>query len=106
MKRNILFGLAILFAGCAASNIALTSTENASYKYGKSKFKGYTKAMFDQGRTVNAKSCDRCHKLKDPANFTEEQANKIIPNMAKKAKLSEADKDILLKFYIASGKHA
>lgn len=106
MKRNMILGLAILFASCAASKIAMTDTESTSYKYGKTKFTGYTKEMYMQGKTVNANNCVRCHKLKDPANYTEEQANKIIPNMAKKAKLSDADKDLVLKFFIASGKHS
>ncbi len=106
MKRNIILGLGILLASCAASKIVMTDTESTNYKYGKTKFTGYTKEVFMQGKTIDASSCGRCHKLKNPANFTEEQLNKIIPNMAKKAKLSDADKDVVLKYYIASGKHS
>jgi len=106
MKKNILLGLAITFAGCAASNIALTDTENANYKYGKTKFKDYTKSMFAEGRTIDAKSCDRCHKLENPAEFTEAEINRIIPRMVKKARLSKEEGDVLLKFYIASGKRS
>ena len=105
MKKNIFLGLAILFAGCATSNIVLTDTENANYKYGKTKFDGYSKTMFEQGKTVNVKSCGSCHKLKDPANYTEAQINKIVPRMAIKAKISKEETDALLKFYISSGKH-
>lgn len=105
MKKNIVFALAILFAGCAASNIALTDVESANYKYGKAKFKGYSKEMFAQGRTISANNCLRCHKQKDATKYTEEQLNKIIPNMAKKAKITDEEKDIVLKYYIASGKH-
>lgn len=106
MKKNILFGLAIILAGCAASNIALSDTENASYKYGKAKFKGYSKEMFMQGKTIVNNSCTRCHKLKNPANFTEEQLNKIIPKMAEKAKISKEDEALVLKYYVASSKHS
>ena len=106
MKRKIIFGLSILFTGCAVSNIALTDTESAGYKYGKSKYKGYSKEMYVQGRTINESSCIKCHKLKNPANYTEEQLNKIIPNMAKKARISDEQREVLMKYYVASGKHS
>lgn len=106
MKKNILFGLAIFFVGCAASNIALTDTESANYQYGKEKFKGYSKAMFAQGRTINANSCGKCHKLKDASRYTEEQLNRIIPNMAGKAKISKEEEGLVFKYYVASGKRA
>lgn len=104
-KKNLLLGLGIFLASCAASKIAMSDAEAANYKYGKTKFDGYTKAQFMQGKTLNENNCAKCHKLKDPANFTEERLNKVIPNMAKKAKLTDADKDLVLKYYIASGKH-
>lgn len=106
MKRNIVIALAILFTGCATSKVALTAVEDANYKYGKGKFTSYTKKQFLEGKLVNEKNCGSCHKLKDPARFTEQQLNKIIPNMAKKAKITDAEKDVVLKYYVASGKRS
>ena len=83
MKKNTLFAIAILLMGCAASKIALTDVESANYKYAKTKFTDYSKEMFVQGKTINTNNCLKCHKQKDPIKFTEEQLNKIIPNMAK-----------------------
>lgn len=104
MKRNIFLGMAVLFASCAASKVVMTDTESANYKYGKTKFASYSKEQFMQGKLINEKSCGSCHKLKDPTRFTEQQLNKIIPNMAKKAKISDTEKDLVLKYYVASGK--
>lgn len=101
-----MLGLGIFLASCAASKVAMTDTESANYKYAKAKFSGYTKEQFVQGKTLTETNCIKCHRMKDPARFTEEQLNKIIPNMAKKAKISDADKDLVLKYYIASGKHS
>jgi len=105
-NKNIFLGIAIIFASCAASKVVMTDTESANYKYGKAKFADYSKEQFMQGKVVNEKSCGSCHKQKDPTRFTEQQLNKIIPNMAKKAKISDAEKDLVLKYYIASGKHS
>lgn len=106
IKRNIFLGLAVLLASCAASKVVMTDTESANYKYGKTKFTDYSKVQFVEGKTLTEKNCGSCHKLKDPTRFTEQQLNKIIPNMAKKAKITDAEKDLVLKYYVASGKRS
>lgn len=106
MKRTTVISLAIVLAGCASSKILLTDTEKADYKYGKTKFDRYTKEAFLEGKTITASSCIKCHKLKNPADFTEDKLNKVIPNMANRAKLSKEQADLVLKYYIASGKKA
>lgn len=102
MKKAIIFLLGVALVGCAGSRIALTDADTANYNYGKTKFDGYTKQQFLQGKTLNETACVKCHKVKDPANFTEEKINKVIPKMAVKAKLSDADKDLVLKYFLAS----
>lgn len=105
MKKNVLFGLMLVVAGCAAKKVAVNNPDQVDIKYGQSKFEGYSQTMFEAGRTIANKSCTSCHNLKDPKMLTEERIYKVIPNMAEKAKLSNEDKDLVLKYYIASGKH-
>lgn len=42
----------------------------------------------EEGYTLQAQHCTRCHKLKTVDNYSREQWDKILPNMAKKAKLT------------------
>lgn len=96
----------IVVAGCATSKkTTVTDPALADFKYGQTKFEGYTRAMFDNGKTIVNKSCNGCHGFKDPKGLTEERINHVIPNMAKKAKITDEEKDLVLKYYIASGKH-
>lgn len=104
MKRILIYTSLICFIGCAGSKIVLTDNEDANYQYAKAKFAGYTKAMYLQGKTIDQNNCGRCHKLKNPSLFTEEKLNKVVPKMGDKAKLTEADKELVLKYYIAGSK--
>lgn len=104
MKRATLYLLGIALVGCAGSKVALSDTDTASYNYGKERFDGYSKQMYLQGKTLNETACIKCHKVKDPANYGEDKINKVVPKMANKAKLSDADKDLVLKYYLAAGK--
>lgn len=42
------------------------------------------------GRTMMEDNCVKCHKLKEVDRYTSEQWSKILPKMAKKAKLEPA----------------
>lgn len=44
--------------------------------------------IVEEGYNLQAQYCTRCHKLKTVDNYTREQWDKILPNMAKKAKLT------------------
>jgi cytochrome c len=54
-----------------------------------------------RGYTIFARSCHKCHGLKNPANYTIEKWDKVLPVMAKKAKLNE-DETGLVKIYVAA----
>lgn len=44
-----------------------------------------------EGKNLYEAKCQKCHKLKNIDNFTSEQWNKILPNMAGKAKLQSEE---------------
>jgi len=48
-----------------------------------------------KGYDIYARSCHKCHGLKNPGNFTNEQWNKILPTMAKRAKLKEDEIELV-----------
>lgn len=37
-----------------------------------------------EGKSLYEQHCGACHKLKNPKDFTEEQLNKVVPNMVAK----------------------
>ena len=56
-------------------------------------------AELQSGKTIYEKKCHRCHKLKVIDNYSAEQWNNILPDMAKKSRLSEGD-EALVKGYV------
>ena len=56
-------------------------------------------AELQSGRTIYQKKCHRCHKLKVIDNYSAEQWDNILPDMASKSRLSDAD-EALVKAYV------
>lgn len=99
-KRIILIPLALLFAGCFASK-TLTTPAQADVDRVQTKYPGYTLADLNHGKSLYTEHCGTCHGLKNPSDFTEEQWNKIVPNMVAKVNKhgnildQKAEQDIL-----------
>lgn len=53
------------------------------------------------GYAVSVEKCQKCHKLKDPAKFDAEKLNKVLPKMAKKAKLTEEQAALVYTYAMA-----
>ena len=49
-------------------------------------------SMVESGKTVYSTKCGRCHDLKNAADYTAERWEKILDEMAPKAKLSDDEK--------------
>jgi len=67
-------------------------------------WKGTTLTNLNAGEATYIKSCNKCHGYKKPQSKKAEKWEKIIPKMAKKAKLNQADESLLLKFVITLGR--
>jgi mono/diheme cytochrome c family protein len=48
-----------------------------------------------RGYDLFARNCNKCHGLKNPANFTIEQWNSILPKMAKRTKLTPDEVELV-----------
>lgn len=55
-----------------------------------------------EGKSLFESSCADCHKLKNPADFTESQLNKIVPKMAAKAKITPEQGTKILNYMISA----
>jgi hypothetical protein len=56
------------------------------------------------GRKLYVNNCAGCHSLFQPEQFTIEEWGKVMPSMQKKAKCSEQDAAIIMKYINARAK--
>lgn len=60
-------------------------------------------AELERGYLLHQQRCAKCHAFENPAKHTpEDLAQRIIPKMAKKAKLSSADQQAVLAYLLAA----
>ena len=54
-----------------------------------------------EGYTLFINKCSGCHLLHQPMEYSDDHWKKLLPEMAQKAKLSEAQTDKILKYILA-----
>ncbi len=97
MKRTIIL-LAIgafVATGCFTKNAPKTTVAST---------KNYTEAELEKGHTIFTGSCNKCHKYKEPAQYSKQKWTKVLPSMIKKAKLSAEDGEVLTAWVMAHAK--
>jgi len=98
MKKT-LFSFFILFiSACTATKLIAPTQTDA--ERGSQKFHGYTLTDLEQGKAIYESHCNKCHKYKVPESRDETKWDKIIPVMAKKAKLDSTQEDLVLKYVV------
>ena len=81
MKKLSVIGLIVLI-GCSTSKLA--SPNQSDVDRVAEKYPDYSLADLNQGKTLFQQNCGKCHGLKDPKEYNEDQWNKIVPPMVKK----------------------
>lgn len=75
--------LGVLYlASCASVKLAAPTQADVSRM--QSKYPNYTLAQLTEGQAIFEQNCNKCHGLKNPAKYSEEDLNKIVPRMVKK----------------------
>ena len=95
--------------GCKSTkNNTTTTTAPAAptvedlVKAAQTKWPDVTALTITEGKDLyNTGACVNCHGPKKIANISEESLPKIIDNMAKKAKISDTQKEAVLKYALA-----
>lgn len=95
MKLKVLGTFAIigLFFACSSSKKAMS----------ESKAEAVVEAVeltpeLAAGKTIFDNKCGRCHDLPVPNHYSKEKWVPIMNSMAKKAKISEADRDLVYNY--------
>lgn len=99
MKVSNVFYLSLALVVSACGTTLLIPNETDVVRV-SDKFSGYTLAELNEGKTLYEVNCQKCHGLKDPKKYTEEQWNKIVPPMAKKAKIDAQQEETIRKYVI------
>ena len=94
-KLAVLFILAALVA---CSKVLMPTQADADRA--TTKFPGTTLAELNEGKTLYTDNCGKCHGLKKPTSLNEEGWRKIVPPMAKKAKINAEQEDKILKYVV------
>jgi hypothetical protein len=104
MKNKIITTVSLLFlAGCAS--VQLLTPGQSDVERVKTKYPDYTLAELNQGKILYEENCGNCHSLKKPSSESEQEWNKIVPEMAKKAdkkgiKIDPKQQELILKYLI------
>ncbi len=94
---SILAGAAALVLGaCGASAVVHPTAKDA--EWASAKWPGTTVDELETGRALYTSKCVGCHRLPDPNAKTPEQWPTVVDEMAERAKLTAADRDLMLRY--------
>jgi cytochrome c5 len=101
---SILIVSVLLLAACAAKKTAVVISD-ADANRASAKYPGATLATLQQGKMLYENNCGKCHGLKSPTAYNEEQWGKHVKRMAPKAKIDKPTEDLILQYVVTmSGK--
>ncbi len=101
-KIIVLMGLClstILFTQCAKKTASTASKAVAPSEEASALAKKYSAAQMAEGKAIFVGSCQKCHELFQPAEFTIKKWNKVLPDMCGKAELN-AEKAALVRAWV------
>ncbi len=67
---------------------------------------GTTHADLIEGRRLYVENCSGCHGLKSPMDYTEEQWKENVSEMKEKAKIKDAESQLILKYLITAARES
>lgn len=85
-----LWGCSKTFAPPAEADVHLSS----------GRWPSLTLAELQQGRSLYLSNCGGCHRLYSPLEHTEQEWQKLLPEMIGEAKLGEAEQDLIFKYLV------
>ena len=89
MKK--IFFLSLLSVLTACATVKLIPPAQADVERVSSKYPGYSLTDLKSGQALFEQTCNRCHRLKNPASRDEDQWNKIVPKMIQKLNKKEGN---------------
>jgi len=100
MKKTFILLSTILFlVACAAKKTTATLTESDAER-AAAKYSGASLATLQKGKLLYEENCSKCHGLKSPSAYNEEQWMKHVKRMAPKAKIDKPTEELILQYVV------
>ena len=87
-------------AAPVAAKPSMDPTES-DVTFAKQKWSDTDLVKLQQGQALYTGNCGKCHELFSPDQFSEKKWEHEVPPMAKKARLDDAQGDLILRFILA-----
>lgn len=103
MKKKIIsvfFSAAVILVCCKTQSKTSTAINDADVNYAISRWNDATKESLTEGQKLYKTYCGECHALLNPKKESENELTWVVPDMAKKAKLTEAQGDLILRYML------
>lgn len=106
--KNISVFILIIIATACSSKMRVTvkeaSTNHQENKNTVSTVTPFSNNHIAEGQKIYNASCGRCHELHSPGEYTETEWQPIMRSMARKAKLGDNEKEMVLAYVNANAK--
>ena len=96
---RVLFLLFLIIIGCASVLPIITEEQS---RHLSTRWPNITSRALNDGRRLYIDHCSGCHSLYVPSRFNEEQWKYIVKKMQLKAKLTDAEKELVLMYILAA----
>ncbi|MGE5496669.1 MAG: hypothetical protein ACM3Q2_01250 [Syntrophothermus sp.] len=90
--------LMILIASCAGT---IPEPAQEQIQWASAKWPGTGKKELSEGRELYILKCSGCHSLRQPDSRSENEWRQIMPKMGKKAKLTDSEYEMILRYLSA-----
>ncbi len=90
---------ALLISGCG---IVIPPVTPDLVRTAQGRWPEITDHQLEQGRALYTTRCNTCHHLHDPRDEGEAEWPKYVAEMGDKAKLSQGEKDLILRYLLAA----
>jgi cytochrome c5 len=100
MKKIYVILCVCCFGLLAACSKKLLTPQKSDMARAEAVYPGTTLAELKKGKEIFDTYCGKCHPYKNPQTKTQAQWEKIIPPMAKKAKLDANQEKLVLKYVV------
>jgi len=93
---------AVLFAAFGCGGSAVPHPTDAHLARARARWPNTTRASLERGRTIYVARCSGCHPLHSPATHPASQWAAVVDEMAPRARLSPAERDLVLRYLTAA----
>ena len=103
----ILSAFTVILICCKTKEKTTTTTkvdkmapDSADVSYAKTRWSDATKESLTKGYDLYIGNCGKCHGLPNPKNDDDIKLGFVVPNMALKANLNEAQGELILRYML------